>query len=311
MQISSINLSPKQAKILIKNLIHVGEIIDAEVVSKKSENTYIIKIKGELFEATSNTQLPTNKTKFVVKQLSPTIILKILDGEKPQEFIKTTLPPINLDLKEEDLIKNILHSIKDVKTENEPIKLISNIAKLNNLTNDIQIKAILSDIEQEFVKNKLIDKRKINEVILKLEQNINKTETHKDLEKLSHIIKEVIKQIKIENPNNLFMQIPLIKDQKTHHLYIKNEKNNTKQNKKSFKITVASNSQRFGFFQIDALEIEGRISIKLSFESKNSFEIFSNKLEDIKRILAKNVSLSIEMLDKRPIFRPKKLNIKI
>ncbi|WP_025270491.1 hypothetical protein [Hippea sp. KM1] len=310
MQINSINLTPKQAATLIKNLFRLGEIVDAEVVSKKSNNTYIVRIKGELFEATSNIPLTTDKAKLIVKQVSPNIILKLTDNEKAYEFIKAQAPPIEIEVKEETIIESLTSRLKKEETLNNPKKLLLTITMLNDSIDDEQIKTALSELEMEFIKTKTIDRKRLENIISKIEHITDKTQPD-EVQKLTQTIKEAIKHIKIENPNNLFVQIPVIKQQKIEHLYIREEKGKNQQEKRYFKITVISNNARYGLIQIDALEIEGKISVKLSFENKRSFELFSKRLQKLKQFLGNDVNVVLGVMDRKPILIPKRLNIKI
>ncbi len=392
MQIETLNIKLNITPQQLKNLLKVGEKIEAFVVSKKGDFKYIIRLKGKLFEASSNIPINSKKVLVEVKSLSPQIVLKLIDASKTQKITKIpikisdnlakelktlmlfeensieaeivqrksdtlylvnikgklieleTEKPINSSLikiiledeKEikvienkaapvnfikktsavvindpEKLIDENINKLKEAVSNNDRLKLISSIVKLKNAISEKEIKNLLSEAEKNLIKNKKIDQKIIEEIIQKLK--LHSSKNRDDIEKLSNLIKESIKQfgtIQTNEQENLFVMLPFVINSKEEKVFLKKEKLNSKDGKKAFKITLIVSSSSYGTILINGLTIGDSTSISLFFSNKKSFEKFKSMEDKIKGLLG-NVNLYIGLTDTKPLINEKRLNIKI
>ncbi len=128
-------------------------------------------------------------------------------------------------------------------------------------------------------------------------------------------IKNAIKHAhgKFAEPS-LFIQIPLILNNREENIFVRgkkeNEGGNNSHTKKRFSVKIVSNSKKVGFFQIDALYLDGKIACSVGFEKENVLESFKNRIDDLKVSLGSNVSLDIYLIKKAPKIVKKQLDIK-
>ncbi|WP_022670644.1 hypothetical protein [Hippea alviniae] len=383
-----LNITPQQ----LKNLLKVGERVEAFVVSKKGDFKYIVRLKGKLFEASSNIPINSKKVLVEVKSLAPQIVLKLLEPESSpktekiasevknitQKEIKSlfvfeensqeaeviqrksdgrylisikgklleieTEKPINSNLislllddegkikiveKEnlpvdfvkqtsaiiindaEKLIAESIEKLKQALDNNDRLTLISLVVKLKNITEKKELKELLSKAEENLIREKNIKQDLIKTIIDKLSAHLSNS--HDDIEKLSNLIKESIRQfgaINSQNQENLFVFLPFVINGKEEKVFIKKENLASTKGKKAFKISLLVSHSSYGAIVINGLSIEDSTSISIFFSNKRAFEKFKSMEGKIKNILG-GVNLYIGISDIKPVINEKRLNVKI
>ncbi len=302
---TSLNLKISELK-NIKNILRVGQIVDATIVEKKGDLKYTVSIKNNLFEAQSNIPITSNKLKLMVKQIAPQIILKIVEPEENIiNFVKHNQPIIIEDKSE--LIKQAINQLKESLTTNDRLKAIVQITKLSGAVDSDELKNFTKKLEEKLVKQRIFDKGEIEKLIDALS-----SKGHKNSKNFIHLIKEGLKSVTYNptNNENLFLQLPLIINSKQEEIYIKKEAKNEPQTGKSFKISLIWNHKKFGIVQIDGIYTNGSISCNVYFKKEDALKMFISKENELKN-LAKGVNISLNLMKKEPILRCKRLNIKI
>ena len=292
----------------IKNLLRVGQIVEADVLEKKGDLKYLIKIKNNLFEAQSNMPITNSKLKLMVKQITPQIVLKIVEPEEDViNFIKHNQPIIIEDKNE--LIKQVLVSLKEALSAGDRLKAIVQITKLAGVIRSDELQSLIKELEGKLVKQRQFDKDGIRKLIDELSKNNKNSQGT-----LSHLIKDGLKSITYKQPTseNLFFQIPFVINSKQEEIYIKKESKSKgdQSSGKSFKITIIWKHRKLGTIQIDGIYTNGSVSCNVFFKNASTLDMFLEKEGELKNLL-KGVNLSLNLMKREPIFNYKRLNIKI
>ncbi len=301
-----LNLEIKDTK-GIKNLLRIGQIVEADVVEQKGNLKYLVKIKGNLFEAYANIPLTSKRLKLTVKQLSPQIILKIVEqNEEIVNFVKYKQPIIIDD--ENLMIEEAVKILKEAVERDDRLKAVKQITKLSSTTKSNKLSSMIKNLEEKLIKERTFDKEGLENLIGELSKN----EKGKDKEKLAHLLKEGLKNLTTQQTEseNLFVQIPLIINSKQEEIYIKKDSKKEAKTEKSFKITMIWKHKKYGTIQIDGLYTKGTISCNLFFSKESAYELFLSKEGELKTIL-NGINLSLNLMKKQPIFNQKHINIKI
>ncbi len=302
---TSLNLKIADLK-NIQNLLRVGQIVEAEVLEKKGDLKYLVKIKNNLFEAQSNIPITTEKLKLMVKQLTPQIVLKIVEPEEDViNFIKYNQPIIIEDKNE--LIKQATNTLKEALSTDDRLKAIVQITKLAGIVNSEGLENLIKELEDKLIKQRQFDRDSIEKLIDELSKNKENSQ-----KTLTHLIKDGLKNImyKQSSSENLFFQIPFVINSKQEEIYIKKESKGDQRSGKSFKITLIWKHKRLGTIQIDGIYTNGSISCNVFFGNPSTLNMFLDKEGELKNLL-KGVNLSLNLMKREPIFNYKRLNIKI
>lgn len=302
---TSLNLKITELK-NIKNILRVGQIVEATIVEKKGNLKYTVNIKNNLFEAQSNIPITTSKLKLMVKQITPQIVLKIVEPEEDIiNFIKHNQPIIIEDKNE--LIKQAINTLKEALSRDDRLKAIVQITKLSGIVDSDELKIFVKKLEEKLIKQRIFDKDGIEKLIDTLS-----SKEYKNSKKFVHLIKEGLKNVTYNQTNNenLFLQLPLIINSKQEEIYLKKETKNEPQVGKSFKISLIWNHKKLGMIQIDGIYTNGSVSCNVYFKKEESLKSLLSKEDELKKLI-NGVNLSLNLMKKEPILRYKRLNIKI
>ena len=302
---TSLNLKITELK-NIKNILRVGQIVKATIVEKRGNLKYMISIKNNLFEAQSNIPITDSKLKLIVKQITPQIILKIVEPEENIiNFVKHNQPIIIEDKNE--LVKQATNQLNESLISDDRLKAIVQITKLSGVVDSDELKNFVNKLEKKLVKQRIFDKEGIKKLIDTLS-----SKEYKNSKKFIHLIKEGLKNATYNqiNNENLFLQLPLIINSKQEEIYLKKEAKNEPQTGKSFKISLIWNHKKLGIIQIDGIYSNGSISCNVYFKKEEALKMFLSKENELKN-LSKGVNISLNLMKKEPILRCKRLNIKI
>ncbi len=302
---TSLNLKITELK-NIKNILRVGQIVKATIVEKRGNLKYMISIKNNLFEAQSNIPITDSKLKLIVKQITPQIILKIVEPEENIiNFVKHNQPIIIEDKNE--LVKQATNQLNESLISDDRLKAIVQITKLSGVVDSDELKNFVNKLEKKLVKQRIFDKEGIKKLIDTLS-----LKEYKNSKKFIHLIKEGLKNATYNQTNNenFFLHLPLIINSKQEEIYIKKEAKNEPQIGKSFKISLIWNHKKLGIIQIDGIYSNGSISCNVYFKKEEALKMFLSKENELKN-LSKGVNISLNLMKKEPILRCKHLNIKI
>ena len=302
---TSLNLKIADLK-NIQNLLKVGQIVEAEVIEKKGELKYLVKIKNSLFEAQSNIPITANKLKLMVKQITPQIVLKIVEPEEDViNFVKYNQPIIIEDKNE--LIKQAINTLKEALSTGDRLKAIVQITKLAGIVKSEGLENLIKELEDKLVKQRQFDKDGIERLVDELSKNNENSQ-----KTLAHLIKDGLKSITYKQPTNenLFFQIPFVINSKQEEIYVKKESKGDRRSGKSFKITLIWKHKKLGTIQIDGIYTNGSVACNVFFKNESTLNMFLEKERELKNQL-KGVNLSLNLMKREPIFNYKRLNIKI
>jgi len=123
----------------IRDLLKIGEKIDASILKKLGSGKYTLKIKGHLVDAVSNMEFKKgDNINLIVEKLKPAVILKLVTPESSKDFVplktKLKIPLLknhkilnkNSSTQMKDEFKNLSEQIKNAvdvfRESSSPIK---------------------------------------------------------------------------------------------------------------------------------------------------------------------------------------------
>ncbi len=291
----------------IKSTLKVGQIVKATVIERKGNLIYTVNIRGKIFDAKANIPIQKNKLTLLVEQLTPQIVLKIIEQEESVvNFVKYKQPIILQDTG--ILIIEALKKLKEAVQKRDRLKATVAIMKLSVAFPNTKIREILEDLEESLIKKRVFDKDKLNLLIKELSDALKEN----DLEKTVSLFKNALKSINQEqqiSKEHPFLQVPFLINSKQEEIYVKKEFIK-KDSKRNFKLSIVWKNNRLGTIQIDGLYIGGTISCNIYFSNEDALKLLQSNEEELKKKL-KGISLSLNLMRNRLIFSEKRLNIKI
>ena len=146
----------------------------------------------------------------------------------------------------------------------------------------------------------------------KILREINeKSSSRVDVDAIKNILKHTHSKFA---ESNIFIQIPVVLKSGEETIFVKFEKEddgkNKTHNRRKFRIKIASNSERIGFFQIDGVYADGKVVCSVGFERSDALRNFKSKIDNLKLSLGDNVSLDTYLIKKLPRLVRKQLDIK-
>ncbi len=280
----------------VNNKFKIGQIVDAEIVGSKNEHL-LVNINGTVYEALSNQKITEKKIKLLVKQLTPQLILKIVNPENRKiEFKKLNQQFIVED--ERKTVSEALTTIENALKLNDRLKAVKGVAKLNTISLPKETRTLLKAVEKRLIKERLFDR----ELLKKLNRELEKRLYAQDPRKLIAIFKSILKTIKTERSGkeNYYIKVPLIISSKSEELYIKKEPNS---------LSLILRLRGYGIVQIEAM-LYNTPSIAIFFSKPSFYKNILSASEELKKLIG-GIDLSLSLMDGEPIFIEKQLNIKI
>ncbi len=112
---------------------------------------------------------------------------------------------------------------------------------------------------------------------------------------------------------NIFIQIPVYSnDTRQGFLYIQEDAEKKNENgKKNIRIVIYAAPEKLGSIKIDMLYSKDKINCSLFCEKDKGFEILDNNKDKIWLLLGNNANVSINILNDKPIFLKKQIDLKI
>ncbi len=166
-----------------------------------------------------------------------------------------------------------------------------------------------------------IKKLDIKQLIEKINTNNHKNITIEQIKDISSKIKEAvellndsIKTTKIEQLNNLFVQLPVdIQQNQKDSIYIQKEfKQSKKSSNNGIRVVLYASPKAIGDIKIDMLYANKNIHCRLSCSKRDGFDLLNRHSQTIQSLLGKKVSIDIDILkEEKPIFTKKQVDLKI
>ena len=117
------------------DVLKQGEIVQATIVKRNSNNRLVLNIKGVLFEAVSTAQISPEKRKInlIVEKIRPALILKLLEGsENPVEYVQSKLS-IKIEKPLRMQLEQLFNNLKQAIQQGDRVRIATTAAKLNSL----------------------------------------------------------------------------------------------------------------------------------------------------------------------------------
>ncbi len=125
-----------------KIIFQKGDILQAEIVSKKSPDTYILKIDKALFEALTESDIRenTNKLTLVVEKVKPDIVLRVVNRNSEMiEYIKSPEKTIIQNTETvTDILVETINNIEKASESNDKKALVINTQKALNVLKSME-----------------------------------------------------------------------------------------------------------------------------------------------------------------------------